>query len=107
MEDGRKNENKLYEQKLVRQDLDTFNKAKIQQRQKEVQEALDRDMKILSEFMKSEKEEKESNFRRRNLLRKEMQMYRDHLGEAKDVEKQRQVEIEGWYSREQDRVYDI
>jgi hypothetical protein len=104
-EDDRKNERRLQEQRLIRQDLDTVNKANIQQRQKDIQDALDRDIKMLDEFLKSEREEKEANFRRRENLRKEMQMYRENLAQAKETERKRQLDIEGWYTREQDRVF--
>lgn len=105
LEDNRKKERKLQEQRLVRLDLDSFNKARIQQRQKEIQETLESDMKILSEFIKAGKAEREANARRRVQLRNEMSLYRENLERAKVVEVQRQKDIEQWYSKEQDRVF--
>ncbi|KAI8915862.1 hypothetical protein EDD86DRAFT_6516 [Gorgonomyces haynaldii] len=107
LEDERKRERKMQEQRIIRAELDVFNKARIAQRQKEIQESLDRDMKILNEFVKSEQEEKESKMRRRDNLRKEMQAYREHLVQAKEIEKQRQAEIETWYANEQERLWKV
>jgi hypothetical protein len=104
MEDERKCQRKLQEQRLVRLDLDTVNKSNMQRRQKDVQDILDRDIKMLDEFMKSEREEKESNFRRREELRRDMALYRANLSKEKECERQRQLDIEGYYSREMDRV---
>lgn len=85
--------------------MDTFNKSRIQQKSKEVQEILEKDLAYLQEFLDSEKAEKQANSLRRDELRKEMILYRDSLAKDRQTEKERQVEIEGWYSREQERVF--
>ncbi|KAK6099142.1 hypothetical protein MT418_000595 [Batrachochytrium dendrobatidis] len=105
MEDERKHQRKLQEQRLIRQDLDDFNKKRLQQRQKDVQEALEMDMRILSEFLKLEKIEKENKQRRRDELRHEMQLYREHLLDQKEVERLREEDIERWYIGEQERLW--
>lgn len=95
----------MQNQLLRRLDLDTFNKSRIQQKSKEVQEILEKDLAYLQEFLDSEKAEKQANSLRRDELRKEMILYRDSLAKDRQTEKERQVEIEGWYSREQERVF--
>ena len=107
LEDERKHQRKLQEQRLIRLDLDNFNKLKLQQRHHEVQTALEMDMKILSEFLRLDRLEKETKQRRREELRREMQMYRQHLQQQKDIEKQREKEIENWYSAEQERLWKV
>jgi hypothetical protein len=76
----------------------------MQRRQKDMQDILDGDIKMLDEFMKSEREEKESNFRRREELSRDMALYRENLAKEKEAEKMRQLDIKGYYSREMDRV---
>lgn len=73
-------------------------------RQKEAQDALERDIKLVNEFMRAEKAEKESNFRKRLELREEMQMYQENLAKAKEIEQQRHIHIENHYKQEMERV---
>lgn len=104
MEDQRERERKEREKMAVRLDLDTFNKLRIQQRHKDIQQALDSDIKILSEVARLESEEKMQHSRRRAELQKEMAMYRSHLAEQKAKEVQRERDIEKFYAGEQERV---
>ena len=92
------------EKRAVCLDLDAFNKLKLTQRQKDIQEALDNDIKILTEVAKLESEEKQKQSRRRAELQKEMIMYRNHLAEQKAIENEREKEIEKFYAAEQERV---
>jgi hypothetical protein len=105
LEDERIHERKMQEQRAIRADLDAFNSQKIKQRQKDIQDSLDNDIKILQEFAKMELEEKQANTRRRAGLAKEMQLYRDHLNQQKLKELERQKELESYYATEQERVY--
>ncbi|KAL2913720.1 hypothetical protein HK105_206736 [Polyrhizophydium stewartii] len=105
LEDQRKQQQKHMEQVQIRQDLDEFNKMKLQQRQREVQAALEMDMRILAEFLKMDRVEREGRQRRREEMRREMQMYREHLLAQKEIEKQREAEIEQWFVAEQERLW--
>eukprot|EP00842_Homolaphlyctis_polyrhiza_P000632 jgi/Hompol1/156/HPOL_003888-RA len=105
LEDERQHQRKLQEQRLIRQDLDDFNKMRLLQRQQDIQAQLEMDMRILSEFLKLEKLEKETKQRRREDLRREMQMYREHLLMQKNIERQREIEVEKGYTEEQNRLW--
>ncbi|KAH6579917.1 hypothetical protein BASA50_002175 [Batrachochytrium salamandrivorans] len=105
IEDEREYRRKLQEQRIIRQDLDDFNKIKLKQRQHDVQEALEMDMKIISEFLTMEKEEKEGKQRRRDEWRQEMRLHREHLLTQREEEKNLKREIECWYMNEQERVW--
>ncbi|KAJ3342764.1 ubiquinol-cytochrome c reductase core subunit 1 [Kappamyces sp. JEL0680] len=105
LEDQRERERKEMEKRAIRLDLDSYNKARLSQRQKDVQEALETDIKILAEVAKLEAEEKQQNSRRRAELQREMAMYRQHLAEQRARETQREIEVERFYAAEQDRVW--
>ncbi|KAI8899575.1 tumor suppressor, Mitostatin-domain-containing protein [Globomyces pollinis-pini] len=107
IEDERLREEKEKEKRAIRFELDTFNKAKILQRQQEIKEELERDIKTLQEFSKFEMEEKDSHARRRQELQKEMQLYREHLAQQKEIEEAREREIERYYSEAQERVWKV
>jgi vacuolar-type H+-ATPase subunit I/STV1 len=77
----------------------------MQQRHKDIKDALDRDIKMLEEFAKMELEAKQANARRRAELQREMQMYRVHLKEQREIERQRELELEEYYSKEQEKVF--
>ena len=85
-------------------ELDEFNKKNMQQRHKDIKDALDKDIKMLEEFAKMELEEKQSNTRRRQELHKEMNVYRIHLQKQKEIERQREFEIEQYYAKEEEKV---
>jgi hypothetical protein len=92
------------EKKAIRLDLDTFNKIRIEQRQKDIKDALDNDIKLLSEVAKLESEEKAHLSRRRAELQKEMTLYREHLANQKAIELEREKELEKFYAGEQEKV---
>lgn len=104
LEDQRARERKVMEMKAVRFDLDSFNKMKIQERQKDIQQGLDSDIKLLAEVSKLEAEQKIQNSRRRAELQREMNLYRQHLADQKAREIEREKEVEKFYAAEQDRV---
>ncbi|KAI8930174.1 tumor suppressor, Mitostatin-domain-containing protein [Entophlyctis helioformis] len=107
LEDQRRHQRKLQEQRAIRDDLDTFNRMKAEQRQQEIQEALEMDMRILAELIKLDRAEREANSRRREELKREMQLYREHLMRQRVVEVERAKEIEKWYANEQERLWKV
>ncbi|KAJ3278173.1 Cilia- and flagella-associated protein 53 [Borealophlyctis nickersoniae] len=96
---------KLQDQRQVRLELDMFNRAKIQQRQLQIKEALEMDMKIVNEFFRLDEKEREDKSRRKEELRKEMQLYREHLLEQKRIEREREKEIEKLHKEEEDKLW--
>jgi hypothetical protein len=72
--------------------------------QKDIQEGLDTDIRILAEVSKLEALEKSTNAKRKAELAKEMIFYQKHLQEQKVQELQREKEMEKVYAHEQDRV---
>lgn len=104
LEEERAHFQKLASQRAVRLELDAFNKAKIRARQREVQQALELDMKIVNAFFRMDEQEKESKNRRKEELKKEMKLYMDHLREQQMIEKEREREIERLYAEEAERV---
>jgi hypothetical protein len=105
LEDYRMRKIKIDEQIAMRRDIDKYDKIKSQNRQKEVRESLEQDMKILNEFMQAGKAEAEAKTKRKEHLKREMSMYRDHLEKARQTEKLRQEEMDKWYASEQDKVF--
>ncbi|KAJ3330918.1 Cilia- and flagella-associated protein 53 [Blyttiomyces sp. JEL0837] len=105
LEDERNKARKLAEQRIIRLELDKFNKLRIEQRAREVQESLEMDMKIVNEFFKQDQAEAENKSRRRAELRREMQLYREHLLEQQRIEKQREKEIEAMQKEEEDKLW--
>jgi uncharacterized membrane-anchored protein len=77
---------------------------KIEQRAREVREALELDLKIVNEFFKMDQAEAENKNRRRAELRREMQLYKEHLMEQQRVEREREKEIEKLQKEEEDKV---
>ncbi|KAI8609886.1 hypothetical protein BC830DRAFT_1085154 [Chytriomyces sp. MP71] len=93
-EDERNKRRKEEEQRIVRAELDKFNALRLQARADEMQRSLDMDIQIVNDVLALEAAELSARNRRRAELRKEMQMYRDHLMELKRKEKERDAEIE-------------
>ena len=85
--------------------MDKFNKIRIKQRQKDIQEALDTDIRILAEVSKLEALEKSANAKRRVEMANEMNTYRKHLQEQKRLEVEREKEMDKVYAHAQDRVF--
>ncbi|KAJ3036899.1 hypothetical protein HDV00_002243 [Rhizophlyctis rosea] len=105
LEEERAHMRKLQEQRQIRADLDAFNKAKLLQRQREVRESLEMDMRIVNEFFAMDEKEREDRGRRKEELRKEMVAYRDHLEEQRRVEREREREVERLYREEEDKLW--
>ncbi|KAJ3218540.1 Cilia- and flagella-associated protein 53 [Dinochytrium kinnereticum] len=105
LEDERKRQRKLAEQRIIRTELDKFNKIKIEQRAKEVRESLEMDMRIVNEFFRMDQSEAETKSRRRAELRKEMQLYREHLLEQQRIEREREKEIDRLQREENDKLW--
>ncbi|KAI8919135.1 tumor suppressor, Mitostatin-domain-containing protein [Powellomyces hirtus] len=96
---------KLASQRLIRLDLDSFNKAKVQARQREVQDALELDLKVVNAFFRMDEQEKETKSRRKEELKREMKMYMDHLREQQAIEKERAREIDRLYVEESKKLW--
>jgi hypothetical protein len=104
LEDERNHERKLAEQRIIRLELDRFNKMKIDQRANEVKQALELDLKIVNEFFKMDQADRENKNRRRVELRREMQLYREHLMEQAAIEAENEKESEKMQQQEAERV---
>jgi hypothetical protein len=105
LEDQRTRERKESEQRAIRLDLDKFNSQRLQHRQKDIQDALDGDLKLLAEFAALEIVEKNEHSRRRAQLRKETELYRQHLAEQKVIEQKKAKEIEKFYEIDNEKVF--
>ncbi|KAI9101367.1 tumor suppressor, Mitostatin-domain-containing protein [Phlyctochytrium arcticum] len=105
LEEERAHARKIADQRVVRLELDAFNKSKIQQRQRAIQESLDMDMKIVNAFFRMDEQEKENKSRRKEELRKEVLLYMEHLREQKRIEKEREAEIERLYADESEKLW--
>ncbi|KAJ3417276.1 hypothetical protein HDV05_005732 [Chytridiales sp. JEL 0842] len=105
LEDQRNLARKLTEQRAIRADLDRFNKMKIEQRAREIREALELDLKIVNEFFKMDQAAAQSKNRRRAELRKEMQLYKEHLLEQQRIEREREMEIEKLQKEEEEKSW--
>ncbi|TPX72621.1 hypothetical protein SpCBS45565_g00287 [Spizellomyces sp. 'palustris'] len=105
LEEERARLRKIQDQRQVRLELDAFNKLKVQQRQREVQDALDLDMKIVSAFFRIDEQEKESRNRRKEEMRKEMLLYMEHLREQQRIEKEREREVDRMYAEEAEKLW--
>ncbi|KAJ3102857.1 Cilia- and flagella-associated protein 53 [Phlyctochytrium planicorne] len=105
LEDERRRQRKLAEQRIIRLELDKFNKIKVEQRAKEVRESLELDMKIVNEFFRMDQSEAEIKSRKRAELRKEMQLYREHLLEQQKIEREREKEIDRLQREENDKLW--
>ncbi|KAI8813562.1 tumor suppressor, Mitostatin-domain-containing protein [Cladochytrium replicatum] len=105
LDDERNRLRKLHDQKLIRQELDRFNRKKIQQRQKDIQDALDMDLLIVNEFLRLDEAEKESRSRRKEELRREIQAYREHLFQQQQIERERDRETDKLYRDEEEKVW--
>lgn len=73
-------------------------------RQKEADEALELDLKIVNECLEQDKQERLAKSAKRESLRKEMHAYREHLLQQKRIEKEREKEIEAMYKLEDEKV---
>ncbi len=104
MEEERGRLRRRQEQRLVQLELDAVNMERLKKKQKEAQESLDMDLKIINEYIAQDELEKKIKTAKREALRREMQMYRDHLLEQKLVEKEREKEIEYMYRLEDEKV---
>ncbi|KAJ3050542.1 hypothetical protein HK097_008508 [Rhizophlyctis rosea] len=105
LESSRLHLQKLQQQRQIRADLDAFNRQKLLQRQREVQESLEMDLKIVNEFLEAGEKEREGKNRRKEELRREMIAYREHLEEQRRVEREREREIDRMYREEEDRLW--
>ena len=93
------------EQKAIRLALDSSNKDKLAQEAIAYKEALDFDLAVLDEYMRQEQEEKEVRNRRKLEWKQELFSYREHLRVQRQVERDRDAEIERLHKIEQDRVW--
>ena len=86
------------------QSLDKFNSTRLKQKQKDARDALEMDLKILNEYLLQDEAEKQAKTAKRESLKREMQVYRDHLLEQKQIEKEREEEISRLYTIEDEKV---
>ncbi|KAJ3194931.1 Cilia- and flagella-associated protein 53 [Irineochytrium annulatum] len=107
IEDERKRQRKLAEQRIIRAELDKFNKMKVEARAREIRESLELDLKIVNEFFKMDASDAESKSRKRAEQRRDMQLYREHLMEQQKIEKEREKEIEKMQKDESDKLWRI
>ena len=85
-------------------DLDVMNAEIAINRQKEASDSLQMDLKIINECLIEGERERKAKSNQRESLKKEMQAYRDHLLTQKQLEKEREKEIEAMYKLEDDKV---
>ncbi|KAJ1555290.1 translation initiation factor eIF3 subunit g [Nowakowskiella sp. JEL0078] len=95
LEEERNKLQKLHEQRQIRADLDTFNSIKLKQRAEDIKEALEMDLKMLSEFLKLDLIENEQKARKREDLK------------MKEEERVRELEIERLQKHESEKLWRI
>ncbi|ORY41229.1 hypothetical protein BCR33DRAFT_342469 [Rhizoclosmatium globosum] len=105
LEDQRNLLRKEQDQKAMREQLDKFNSLRLQARANEIQLSLEQDIKIVSDVLALDAAEKEAQSRRRTELRKEMQIYREHLLEQRRLERERDQEIARMEKAEGDKLW--
>ncbi|KAI9344867.1 tumor suppressor, Mitostatin-domain-containing protein [Obelidium mucronatum] len=105
LEDERNIRRKHEEQNLIRAELDKFNSLRLQTRANEIQQSLEHDIKIVSDVLALDLAEKQAQSRRRTELRKEMQLYREHLLEQRRLERERDREIARLEKVEADKLW--
>ncbi|TPX31586.1 hypothetical protein SmJEL517_g05091 [Synchytrium microbalum] len=98
---------KEHEQRLVRTELDRFNKAKIAQRAKDARESLEMDLKIVSEFLEADAKDKAAKSAKKKALREEMLSYRDSLVAQRETVKEREKEIDARYREEEEKMWKL
>ncbi|KAJ3233696.1 Cilia- and flagella-associated protein 53 [Chytriomyces hyalinus] len=104
-EDERNKRRKEEEQRIIRAELDKFNSLRLQARSAEIQKSLALDIQIVNDVLAVEKADIAAKTRRRAELRKEMQMYRDHLMEQKRLENERDREIERLQKADSEKLW--
>jgi hypothetical protein len=104
MEEKRKHQRQIQDQRAMCLALDGFNKQKIAQKQKDMQDALAYDLKVLAELAQQELQDKQARSRRRKELHAEMNRYREHLKKQLEIEAERDREINRHYAVEQEKV---
>jgi hypothetical protein len=93
IEEQRLREEKIRSQEQTRAELNLSLRMKMKRRAREAQEELAMDMKLLERMLQMSSDEISENMQRKNELRKEMQMYRQHLAEQKAEEERREKEV--------------
>lgn len=86
-------------------ELDLTNADIREKRQKEADEAFALDLNIINECLKQDELERKAKSAEREALKKEMQAYRDHLLAQKEIEKEREKEIEAKYKVEDEKLW--
>lgn len=94
MEEDRKRMQREEQQRKVREDLDRFNRRKMAEKNKKIQEQLAWDLEFLAAIEKMDEERKRAEKQRHDVYRKDVELYRQHLVEQQIIEKQREREIE-------------
>lgn len=105
LEEERDRLRKFNEQRQLQLELDNFNKLKIQKRLQEIQNAIDLDLKVCDEFFRLDESEKEAKSRRKEELKKEMSLYREHLLAQKKAQEEREQEVNLYYKQEEEKLW--
>jgi cilia- and flagella-associated protein 53 len=105
LEAERKALEKEREQKAMRLVLDKSKKEKMVQQAAQFQKELEFDLAVLEEYMRQEQEDRDARNRRKVEWKQEIFAYRAHLLEQRQVERQRNIEVERLHAAEQDRVW--
>ncbi|KAJ3123694.1 Cilia- and flagella-associated protein 53 [Physocladia obscura] len=105
LEDERNIRRKEEHQRLVRLELDKFNSLRLQARANEAKLALEEDLKFVNAVLALDESEKQDRNQRRAELRKEMQIFRAHLMELRQFEKDRDDEILRMEKVEADKLW--
>ncbi|KAJ3209352.1 Cilia- and flagella-associated protein 53 [Entophlyctis luteolus] len=93
LEDERERQRKLHQQQLTRSELDKFNTLRMQARAAEHRAALDDDIELVNNLIALDEQEKAAKSRRREELRREMNLFREHLLNLRLAEKEREDEL--------------
>ena len=103
-EAARRRLQKEQEQRQVRSELDRFNQVKMAQRAKDARESLEMDLKIVSEFLEADAQDRAAKSAKKKALMDEMLSYRDTLLGQREEAKQREKEVEARYREEEEKV---
>ncbi len=87
--------------------MDVINGEISKRRQKEADEALELDLKIVTECLEKDELERKAKSEKRESLKKDMHAYREHLLEQRLIEREREKEIEAMYKFEDEKVFSI
>ncbi|KAL7748507.1 hypothetical protein RI367_006202 [Sorochytrium milnesiophthora] len=103
----RHNMAKREEARQLRRELEQVNKALLEQRSREVQEALQEDLRLVQEFARMDMQERDENNRKKAVLREELQNYKAYIEHQQAIEIERRRELDVAYRAEEERVWQL